>query len=75
MESRWKEIGNKLERIGEFAVLGGDGGNARKRGECQAGVTDDVRYMVFVLKTRKYGSKNDFYSENCWLIRKNLNNC
>ena len=54
--NRWKVDGNKLERIGEFAVLGGDGGNARKRGECQAGGTADVRYMVFVLKTGKYGS-------------------
>ena len=41
--NRWKVDGNKLERIGEFAVLGGDGGNALSRGECQAGVTDDVR--------------------------------
>ena len=44
----------------------GDGGNARKRGECQADGTDGVRYMVFVLKTGKYGSKNDFLIENCW---------
>ena len=62
--NRWKVDGNKLERIGEFAVLGGDGGNARKRGKCQADVTDGVRYMVFVLKIGKYGSKNDFLIEN-----------
>ena len=54
--NRWKVDGNKLERIGEFAVLGGDGGNARKRGGCQAGVTTVLCYMVFVLKTGKYGS-------------------
>ena len=41
--SSWKEIGKKLERIGEFAMGGGDGGNARKRGKCQADETDDVR--------------------------------
>ena len=35
--NRWKVDGNKLERIGEFAVLGGDGGNARSREGCQAG--------------------------------------
>ena len=46
-----------LERVGS---------NARKREECQADGTDDVRYMVFVLKTGKYGSKNDFLIENCW---------
>ena len=39
MERNWK----KLERIGEFDGGGGDGSNARKRGECQAGGTDDVR--------------------------------
>ena len=47
--------------------MGGDGrvgGNARKRGKCQADVTDGVRYMVFVLKIGKYGSKNDFLIEN-----------
>ena len=41
--NRWKVDGNKLERIGEFAVLGGDGGNARSRGKCQADWTADVR--------------------------------
>ena len=41
--NRWKVDGNKLEMIGEFAVLGGDGGNALSRGECQAGGTADVR--------------------------------
>ena len=60
MERNWK----RLERIGEVAVLGRNGSNARKRGECQADKTDGVRYMVFVLKTRKYGSKNDFLIEN-----------
>ena len=47
--------------------MGGDGrvgGNARKRGKCQADETDVVRYMVFVLKTGKYGSENDFLIEN-----------
>ena len=42
----------------------GDGSNARKRGKCQADETDVVRYMVFVLKTGKYGSENDFPIEN-----------
>ena len=42
----------------------GNGSNARKREECQADGTDGVRYMVFVLKTRKYGSENDFPIEN-----------
>ena len=49
-------------RLGEG--LEGVGGNARKRGKCQADVTDGVRYMVFVLKIGKYGSKNDFPIEN-----------
>ena len=43
---------------------GGDGSNARKREKCQADGTDDVRQMVFVLKTGKYGSENDFPIEN-----------
>ena len=47
-----------------FRCLNGDGSNARSRGECQSGGTDDVRYMVFVLKTGKYGLKNDFPIEN-----------
>ena len=42
----------------------GNGSNARKRGKCQADGTDGVRYMVFVLKTGKYGSENDFPIEN-----------
>ena len=63
-DKSWKEFGKKLERIGEFAVWGGDGSNARSRGKCQADETDDVRYMVFVLKTGKYGSENDFLIEN-----------
>ena len=37
IESSWKEIGNKLERIGEVDVNRGVGGNARSRGKCQAG--------------------------------------
>ena len=40
--NRWKVDGNKLERIGEFAVLGWDGGNALSREECQADWTADV---------------------------------
>ena len=64
MESRWKEIGNKLERIGEVDVNRGDGSNARSRGKCQADGTDDVQRMVFVLKTGKYELKNDFPIEN-----------
>ena len=67
----WKVDGKKLKRIGEFARGGGDGSNARKRGEYQA----DVLYMVFVLKTGKYGMKNDFPIENCWRNRKNLKRC
>ena len=39
MERNWK----KLERIGEFDGVGGDGSNARSRGKCQADGTDDVR--------------------------------
>ena len=49
--------------LGGFGGMG-VGGNARSRGKCQADGTDGVRYMVFVLKTRKYGSKNDFLIEN-----------
>ena len=64
MESRWKVDGKKLERVGELDVTGGDGSNARKRGKCQADESDDVRYMVFVLKIGKYGSENDFLIEN-----------
>ena len=60
----WEVYGKKLERIGEFARGGGDGGNARKRGECQADETDGVQRMVFVLKTGKYEPKNDFPIEN-----------
>ena len=64
-----------MERDGEVDVIGGDGSNARSRGKCQADGTDGVRYMVFVLKTGKYGSKNDFLIENCWLNWKNLKRC
>ena len=46
-----------------FRCLNGDGSNARSRGECQADKADDVRYMVFVLKTGKYWSENDFLIE------------
>ena len=45
-------------------MTGGNGSNARKRGKCQADKADDVLYMVFVLKTGKYGLKNDFPIEN-----------
>lgn len=51
---------------------GGNGSNARKREKCQADEADGVRYMVFVLKTGKYGSKNDFPIENCRRNRKIL---
>lgn len=67
MESRWKklEISWKgLENLRGVEVTGGDGSNARSRGGCQAGWTDVVLYMVFVLKTGKYGLKNDFRIEN-----------
>ena len=56
-----------MERIGEVARSGGageNGSNARKREKCQADGTDGVRYMVFVLKTIKYGSENGFLIEN-----------
>ena len=61
---RLETVGKKLEIIGELDVTGGDGGNARSREKCQADQTNDVRYMVFVLKTGKYGMKNDFLIEN-----------
>ena len=54
---------------------GGDGSNARSRGKCQADGTDDVQRMVFVLKTGKYGMKNDFPIENCRRNWKNLKRC
>ena len=54
---RLETVGKKLEIIGELDVTGGVGSNARSRGKCQADWTDDVRYMVFVLKTGNYGSK------------------
>ena len=69
---RLETVGKKLEIIGGFAVLEGDGSNARSREKCQADESDGVRYMVFVLKTEKYGLKNDFPIENCWLNRKIL---
>ena len=61
---RLETVGKKLEIIGGFAVLEGDGSNARSRGKCQADGTDDTQRMVFVLKTGKYGTKNDFPIEN-----------
>ena len=61
---RLETVGKKLEIIGGFAVLEVDGSNARQRGKCQADQTDDVRYMLFVLKTGKYELKNDFLIEN-----------
>ena len=60
----WKVVGKKLERIGEVARCGGVGSNARKREKCQADGVDGVLYMVFVLKTIRYGLKNDFLIEN-----------
>ena len=53
-----------MENLRGVKGIGWDGSNARKRGKCQADGTDGVRYMVFVLKTGKYGSKNDFLIEN-----------
>ena len=53
----------------------GDGSNARSRGGCQADGTDDVRYMLFVLKIGKYGSENDFCIENCLWNRKKIKRC
>ena len=72
---RLETVGKKLERIGEVDVTGGVGSNARSRGKCQADGTDGVRYMVFVLKTGKYGSENDFLIENCRRNWKNLKRC
>ena len=72
MERNWKG----LENLRGVKGSGGDGSNARSRGKCQADGTDGVRYMVFVLKTRKYGSENDFLIENCrrnWKILKDVN--
>ena len=60
LERSWKG----LEKLRGVDGTGGVGSNAWKRGECQADGTDVVRYMVFVLKTRKYGSENDFLIEN-----------
>ena len=71
MERNWKGLENLQGVDGAVWV----GSNARKRGKCQADQTYDVRYMVFVLKTGKYGSKNDFLIENCWLNWKNLKRC
>ena len=46
MERNWK----RLENLRGVEVTIGNGSNARSRGECQADGTDDVRYMVFLLK-------------------------
>ena len=76
MESRWKEIGNKLERIGELAWCGWDcKGSAVMRG--RAGDARLVGQMVcaewfFVLKTGKYGSEND---GGIGKILKDVNKC
>ena len=64
MESSWKENGNNWRIFEEVEGSGWNGSNARSRGKCQADGTDDVRYMVFVLKIGKYGSENDFLIEN-----------
>ena len=56
MERNWKGLENLYGVDGAGVV----GSNARSRGKCQADGTDGVRYMIFVLKTGKYGSKNDF---------------
>ena len=60
LERNWKG----LENLQGVDGARGNGSNARKRGKCQADGTDGVRYMVFVLKTGKYGLKNDFLIEN-----------
>ena len=60
MERNWKG----LENLQGVDGAGWVGSNARKRGKCQADRIDGVRYMVFVLKTIKYGSKNNFLIEN-----------
>ena len=64
-----------MEKLRGVEVTGGNGSNARSREKCQADGTDGVRYMVFVLKTGKYGSENDFLIENCRLNKKNLKRC
>lgn len=85
-DGNWDGIGMRLETVGKYmernwricwgwSGLEGDGSNALSRGECQAGGTDDALYMVFAIKTRKYGLKNDFRIENCWLYRKNRKRC
>ena len=50
-------------------MLGWDGGNARSRGKCQADGTDGVRYMVFVLKIGKYGSKENMGVKMIFLLK------
>ena len=74
MERNWK----RLEWIGELAVLLGYGSDARSREECQADGTADVLYMVFVLKTGKYGLKMIFYMKivgEIGKILKDINKC
>ena len=53
LERNWK----RLEKLRGVNGTRGNGSNARSRGKCQADETDGVRYMVFVLKTGKYGSE------------------
>ena len=58
--------------------MGGVGSNARSRGKCQADGTDGVRYMVFVLKTGKYGLKMIFLLKidgGIGKILKDVNKC
>ena len=68
MERNWKG----LDKLRGVEGAGGNGSNARSRGECQADGTDDVRYMVFVLKTIKYGLKMIFLLKIVGEIRKIL---
>ena len=60
LERNWKG----LENLYGVDGAGGVGSNARKREKCQADGTDGVRYMVFALKTGKYGRENKYTTEN-----------
>ena len=54
LECDWKQlerIWKGLENLQGVDGAGVVGSNARSRGKCQADGIDDVRYMVFVLKT------------------------
>lgn len=56
----------------------GVGSNARKRGKCQADESNVVRWMIFVLKTGKYGSKMIFLLKidgGIGKILKDVNKC